>query len=189
MEDGARKQGAKYWLEKTPAHTLHAKFLAAEFPDARFFAVVRNYRDVVASNVHGFRNPQSALSWLRESVMTAVYEKVITQNEITIIRYEALQTDYERTIQVLLEKLGVHGRPVPQSRFDRNTSYTDIRPENTWWQIAAMTIGRWFILPLPSSIVEKAVIHWRGHRTGTLPPWFFARPGQPGERASQDTPE
>ena len=60
MDAAATKHGARYWLEKTPSHTLHARFLAESYPDAVLLAVVRNTGDVVASNVHGFGKPRSA---------------------------------------------------------------------------------------------------------------------------------
>ncbi len=125
MESGARQHGATHWLEKTPAHTLHARFLAAAFPDAIFIAVVRNYRDVVASNVHGFGNPKSPWTWFRESVVTAVYEKIIAQNKIAVVRYEMLVTDYEGTVQFLLQNFGIR-RPAR-----RKASLTGTLPTRT----------------------------------------------------------
>ena len=59
MEIGADRRGARYWLEKTPAHTLHARFLRRAFGDAVFLAMVRDYREVVASNVYAFGVPAS----------------------------------------------------------------------------------------------------------------------------------
>jgi hypothetical protein len=175
MEAGAKKKDARYWLEKTPAHTLHAKFLSGAFPDAIFIAVVRNYRDVVASNVHGFGNPASAWGWLWQSTMTAVYEKIVARNGVMVIRYEDLLTDYEGTIRSLMTRLGIERALVPQSQFQRNTLYQAAPPAKKQWQMIAMGLGRWFVLPLPRKLVEAGVMNWRSRRPGTLPSWFFPR--------------
>ncbi|MGH8223100.1 MAG: sulfotransferase family protein [Woeseiaceae bacterium] len=175
MEAGARKKGARYWLEKTPANTLQAKFLSDVFPDAILLAVVRNYRDVVASIVHGFGEPDSAQSWFWQSMVTAVYEKIIARNRGMVVRYEALLTDYEGTVLSMMRNLGIDSDVVPRSPFHRNTSYQDTPPRNTWWQLMAMAIGRWLVQPLPPWFVERAVIRWRDRTPGTLPPWFFAQ--------------
>jgi hypothetical protein len=179
MEAAARKSGAGFWLEKTPAHTLHAKFLSAAFPDARFIAVVRNYREVVASNVHGFGNPRSAWSWFRQSMLTAVYEKVIARNKVKVVRYESLLSDYSGTVLSVLKDLGIERKVAPMSGFRRNTFYNEAASRREWWQSVAMTVGRLLVQPFPSMLVEEAVIRWRSCKPGTLPSWFFPPDEEP----------
>ena len=187
MAAGARTKGAKFWLEKTPAHTLHAKFLSDSFPDARFIAVVRNYRDVVASNVHGFGDPDSAWNWFRQSIVTAVYEKIIARNKVKVVSYETLLTDYEGTIRSIMKYLGIDSEVIPHSEFQPNTSYKDTSRGTRWWQEMAMDAGRWLVQPLPARLVEESVVRWRGRRPGTLPPWFFAAGEHPRGDAGRDT--
>jgi hypothetical protein len=175
MEAGARTKGARYWLEKTPAHTLHAKFLAQAYPDAIFIAVVRNDREVVASNVHGFGKPSSVRCWFSHSLVTALYEKIIAASGVTVIRYENLATRYEETVRALLASLGVDCATVPRSAFGRNTLYRDAPPVIEWWQRAAAAAGRWLVLPLPGRLVEWAVTRALGRRPKSLPAWFFDR--------------
>lgn len=174
MDTAARQRGALFWLEKTPAHTLHAKFLRSAFPDARFIAIVRHHRDVVASNVHAFGHPRSVGSWIRHSMATAVYEKIIARNRLTVVRYESLLEDYEGTLLAILKSLGIERTTAPRSAFQRNTSYEDTPPRRRSWHAAAMALGRWPVQALPAGWIEEAMIRWREHTRGSLPPWFFA---------------
>ena len=178
MDAAASRHGARFWLEKTPAHTLHARFLLRAFPDAVFLAMIRDYRDVVASNVHAFGDPDSVRDWIWHSVVTVVYEKVITHNRIPVIRYSDLLADYPRTVRSILARLRVDRDALPQSRFDQNTSYQGARPRIRWWQSAAMMAGRWLIAPLPAGLVEAVVVRRQSRRSAALPPWFAARPGR-----------
>jgi Sulfotransferase family len=184
MEAAARNHGARFWLEKSPAHTLHAKFLAAAFPDARFFAVVRDYRAVVASNVHAFGEPRSAWSWFRHSLVSAVYEKVLARNRVPVVRYESLLSDYAGTVLSLLASLGIERGSTPQSAFRKNTFYEGAPPRREWWQSLSMAAGRGLIQALPAALVEEAVIRWRRRKPGILPPWFFP----PGTRIETARP-
>jgi hypothetical protein len=177
MESGAARRGARYWLEKTPAHTLHARYLAEAFPDAVLIAVVRDHRDVVSSLVHGFDDPKSARRWFWQSMLTAVYEKVIEQNGVLVIRYESLLDDYEGTVRAVLESLGIESDALPRSPYAPNTSHREDAPGLAWWQRLAIAAGRGAVRMLPSALVERAIIRWRERTPGSLPPWFFARPG------------
>ena len=173
MEIGAGRRGARYWLEKTPANTLIAMRLREDFPDAVFLAVVRDYRQVVASLVHGFGDPAAASHWFRQSILTAVYEKVIARSGAIVVRYESLERDYERTLRALLTRLGLPSDPLPRSGFRSNTLYAESRPALLGWQRLAMALGRWLVLPWPAWLVERAVLRRLERRPGMLPPWFF----------------
>jgi hypothetical protein len=175
MEEGSRRRGARYWLEKTPANTLHARYLADAFPDAVLIAVVRNHRDVVCSLVHGFDDPGSFRRWFWQSMLTGVYEKIIERNRVAVIRYESLLADYDGTVRAVLKVLGIESDPVPRSPHAPNTSHQAVSPRIEWWQRCAIAMGRGLVWPLPAALVEWAVIRWRIRTPGSLPPWFFAR--------------
>jgi hypothetical protein len=51
MDEFARRQESPIWLEKSPAHTKNALWLAEQYPSARFIGIVRNITDVVASSL------------------------------------------------------------------------------------------------------------------------------------------
>lgn len=173
MEAAAAKTGASYWLEKTPVHTLFAKFLSASYPDALLLAVVRDAREVVASNVHGFSDPGSAWTWFRQAAVTAIYEKILGRNRVLVIRYEDLRDDFQRTIRSIAEKLGVDAKSLTTNAHPRNSSYAGDMPRFMWWQIAAMACGRSLVHVVPGSVIEFAVEQWRKRKSGVLPPWYF----------------
>lgn len=174
MEAGARRKGARYWLEKTPAHTMHSRFLSEAFPDAVFVAVQRDYRDVVGSNVHGFGTPASAWNWFRHSAATAAYEKVIARRRAIVVRYEDLLADFAGTMQGLMAALGIAG-PAPPPAIERNSSFADAPPAFTSRQRVAMASGRWLVRMLPSAALERAIVAWRARTPASLPGWFPAR--------------
>lgn len=174
MDAAAARRNAEHWLEKTPAHTLRLRFLLGAFPDAVVIAVIRDYRAVVASNVHGFGRPASPWSWLRQSAVTAVYEKIICANEVFTVRYESLQGDYENTVRAVMARIGISQQAVPANVFARNTSFTGNAPQISWWQSAAMRIGRWMVWIWSAPLVERIVIGLLRRKKGYLPGWFFA---------------
>lgn len=51
MNEFARRQGAQFWLEKSPPHTKRALWLAEQYPEAQFIGIIRNVADVVASSL------------------------------------------------------------------------------------------------------------------------------------------
>lgn len=52
LDELARHEGARCWVEKSPEHVYHARAIADRFQGARFVYVVRDPRDVVTSIVH-----------------------------------------------------------------------------------------------------------------------------------------
>lgn len=49
MEGMCARQGARRWVETTPAHVLYMRQIAEAFPDARFVHLIRDGRDVAVS--------------------------------------------------------------------------------------------------------------------------------------------
>jgi hypothetical protein len=174
MDAASQRVGARFWLEKTPAHTLFARFLSESFPDAILLAMVRNARDVVASNVHGFGNPRSVWGWLRQAFVTGVYERIIARSRAHVIRYEDLRDDFRGTVRSITEQLGLPGDVgIVESAFDRNTSYNGHAPPISWWQIAAIGLGRGVARVCPGALIEIAAGRWNAQYARALPPWFF----------------
>jgi hypothetical protein len=176
MESMADGPEVRYWLEKTPANTLIARRLREAFPDAVFLAVIRDYREVVASLVYGFGNPAAASDWFRQSVLTAIYEKVIARSHASVVQYDALVRDYEGTVRQVLTLLGLTADPLPRSAFRSNSLYAEPPGAPRAWQSLAMLAGRWLVLPWPAALVERAVLRRFDRRRGRLPPWFFPAP-------------
>lgn len=182
MDAAARARSARFWLEKTPAHTLHARFLSREFPDAVILAVIRRAEEVVASNVHGFGDAGSAWTWFRQALATEVYERVARRNAALVVRYEDLCTDFPGTMSRVAGLLGLEPAVSTDSlAFARNTSYAGEVPRTRWWQSAAISAARFLVRLVPGALLEYAVDRWSARRRDApLPDWFFliARNGQ-----------
>jgi len=176
MEAAAHRHGARFWLEKTPAHTLLTAFLARSYPDAVLLGIVRDARDVVASNVHGFGNPRSFRAWLWQAVVTGIYERIVARdNRVYVIRYEDLRDRHADTVRAVARHLSLDDRAVPASRYASNTSYrSDEAPRIRGWQSTAIACGLLLARACPASWVDRLVNRWWFLRSATLPRWFFA---------------
>jgi hypothetical protein len=49
LDEVARRQGKSFWIEKTPDHLEHIKYIDAAIPQAKFIHIVRSGCDVIAS--------------------------------------------------------------------------------------------------------------------------------------------
>jgi hypothetical protein len=174
MQSAAAREGARYWLEKTPAHTLHARFLSRAFPGAILLAVVRDPRDVVASNLHGFGDPRSVWAWFRQAMVTAVYERIVRRAGAVVVRYEDLCADYRGTVASIARALGLEDPGVAEGAFERNTSYASGAPRPAWWQTAAVRAGGLLVKLVPGLLLDAGIDRWRARKTSAaLPDWFF----------------
>ncbi len=174
MDAAARRHGARLWLEKTPAHTLRARFLAREFPGAAFIGMIRSTPDVVASNVHGFGDPRSFLAWFRQAMVTTVCRRIIERMGATIVRFEDLRDDFDATVSRIAAVLGIDPAAVPRSVFERNTSFADGLPAIAPWQRLAMALGSGLVRLVPGPLLDRALDRWGTRKSGgALPDWFF----------------
>lgn len=175
MDAAAQARGAHFWLEKTPAHTLHARFIVRSFPDAFILAIVRRASDVVASNVHGFGDPRSLRAWFRQSLVTGIYEKVARGNASLVVRYEDLCDDFRGTMRIIESRLGLgKGSHLHDEGLGRNSSYSGVAPQLQWWQSAAIGAGQLLVSLVPAPLLQVAIEFWRKRkRSATLPDWFF----------------
>ncbi len=106
MERHAQKKGARYWLDKTPEHTLMIDKLAALYPDAKFVAIVRNAHDVMRSSMGrytaGTRQRRYILT--RGTLNLAQHNKEIRRfaersERIHILQFEAMKQDPGAVLQ------------------------------------------------------------------------------------------
>jgi hypothetical protein len=173
MEAAAHKHGARFWLEKTPAHTLLTRFLAESYPDARLIGIVREPHAVVTSNVHGFGNPRSLRAWFWQALVTGIYERMLARQDVYLIRYEDLRDRHAETVRALASHLGLDDQPVPATSYISNTSYRSSVPPLRRWQSAAIACGLLLARHWPASSLERLVNRWRCRRVAALPRWFF----------------
>ena len=107
----ADRQGKVRWGEKTPGNVFYVDVLLDMFPEARFIHLVRDPRAGVHSMIQaGQFGPDPVLCALnrRRFVLEggALLERVVPPAQRTLLRYEDLVQDPERTARELCEFLG-----------------------------------------------------------------------------------
>jgi Sulfotransferase family len=125
----ASRQGARYWLEKTPRHAIYIDQIAARFPRARFVLVKRDPSRTVRGQIAAFSAPGS--SHLRTVVAKALRYATDTRGvdrlsriagrRATVVRYEDLVRDFEGETARLQHSLGLDPCAL-RSDFERSTS-------------------------------------------------------------------
>ena len=139
MDAASEREGTRYWLEKSPHHTLLCDDLARDFPDARFLAITRDVTTLTASrlNAYGRVPRRSGRRWpalCRAGLANAFYGRIIERfcaanaERCLAVSFEALRADRAREIARIAAFLGVDGRPeLFQPRYPANSSFTGPR--------------------------------------------------------------
>lgn len=129
MDRYAGQSGARYWLEKTPSHTLHLDQIAHDFPDATFLCIHREAPETIGSMMNLFSSQSRSLP--RKAFVYCNYNKEIrsfrpkTGKKITI-EYAALKRDRETIIREVCSRLGIAFEPcLLQDNYTPNTSYRE----------------------------------------------------------------
>lgn len=105
------KQNASIIVDKNPIYTLHIQKLSEILPNAKFIAIVRDYRDNIVSRKKHFTG------WINSDTLHACawkmyYQEILAQkkklrNKMLIIRYEDIIQDTKNTIQKICDHLNV----------------------------------------------------------------------------------
>jgi hypothetical protein len=115
LDNKADAQGASIWLEKTPLHLHYVSLIEHYVPDVQFIHLIRDGRDVIAS-MHevshnhpeiwgGARSVEDCLSrWTSDIERTHRHTK---KSQHHVVRYRAVATDTEATLQRLCSALGI----------------------------------------------------------------------------------
>jgi hypothetical protein len=136
MDEFAARQPepARAWIEKSPAHTLIADALARDFPDARFVAIVRRHREVIASRLVVSGEPPPGYPGrvgrlLRLSRDCSLYERWLRRfcagdDGRALLTYEALTADPASELARACEVIGLEFEPAMLDLpWRRNTSF------------------------------------------------------------------
>ena len=186
MDNYAAKQGAAFWVEKSPAHTLEVELLATLYPDAKFIAIIRDLESVTASTLyHTEPGAPDAPSRQRHLISTVLnwthYNKVIKtfhakSDRMLLLRYKALRSDLKSVMQQICAFLEVDFDPamckqtfVPNSSFQ--TQKRDKALSVTEKKQVKLISGLANLIPLNviNYLYEKA----RRNKRQSLPWWFF----------------
>ncbi|MEM7219550.1 MAG: sulfotransferase [Pseudomonadota bacterium] len=104
-----RRDGARRWCEKTPMNALHIERLAAAFPDAQFFHIIRDGRDAALSfeRRFGYSPELSIFRWKRTVASARAQGERIGADRYMEMRYEALTDEPDAQMRRALEFLGL----------------------------------------------------------------------------------
>jgi len=125
---------AAAWIEKSPSHTLIADRLAREFPDAKFVAIVRRPREVIASRLAVSAHPPPAYPGrigrlLRLSRDCSLYERWLRRfcaggDDRVLLSYGALAAHPESELARACAVVGLEFEPeMLHLPWRRNTSF------------------------------------------------------------------
>ncbi len=103
----AQSQGKVRWGDKTPFHIDQLPLLNEIFPDAAVVGIVRHPGAVVASQIRRGRDFASAVrSWRRSNLrLVRAATRPPLRDRVTVLRYEDLVGDPEKTLRQLLDFL------------------------------------------------------------------------------------
>ena len=193
MDHYAAKQGAAYWLEKSPSHSVMVNQLAAIYPDAMFIAIVRDVEAVVASGValRASREPEFAENaWLRRRNIIRIvlswtyYNKTlkafgVRSERMSAVRYETLRADPANTLRSVCSFLGLSFEPrMLDQSFVLNTSFPNQTGRGQALsggekELVYFTQRLFSLIPLwILTLIDRTRRRMKKRRS--LPSWFFS---------------
>ena len=188
MNRYAESRGARYWLDKTPRHTLLVSDLAAMYPDAKFIAIIRDVHDVVNSTVsrygkrlmrfRGLRLAKATLSWTRHRKTIERFAE--DSDRIFVTSYEVLRNETEDVYRQMCAFLELEFEPTMlKQAYKSNTTFRPGRdrdktlsPADRRFIGAVATLGRFIPLPVLNSLGQERRLG--GDADNKLPQWFYS---------------
>jgi len=109
----AEKQGAIFFLDKTPRYHLIAHHLLDAFPEARFIILWRNPLATIGSRIHSFGGVWRLQNYqvdLFDGLVNLVRVREAYADRILAIRFEDMVSEPERVFKVVFEHIGLDFR-------------------------------------------------------------------------------
>jgi hypothetical protein len=189
MDAMAARAGNRFWVEKSPDHTLLATALAATFPAARFVCVVRDSRSLVTSRLAAYgRTPARGLKRKRDLLRGAAVNQLHarhlarfcrTCDRALLVSYGDLLRDPAGTRARIAAFLGSGLAPEAlESRYAPNTSHAGTATRRlSGLDVACIAMGDAIARLVPLGAL--AAVHARiGRRRGVAwPDWCWKRSG------------
>lgn len=187
MDRAAYKKRSRYWLDKTPEHTLLADQLAATYPDAKFIAITRNPYDVMRSNMGRYSGAkrQRRTALFRGTLNLVHHNKEIARfarrcERTKVVQFEDMRRQPERVFRDLINFLELDFEPsaleeayVPNTTFqaERRQQRDNVLSEGDKRLIKlALAVGGY--IPADGFRVARRLTD-QGVKT-PLPRWFFS---------------
>jgi len=184
MDVYAQRQGATYWLEKSPDHTVLVEKLSTIYPDAKFIAIIRDVEDVVSSTIVRYSRIKRRRLTIMQNVFGWVYNKKVIESfaeksdKIHVTRYERLKANTESVLREMCNFLEIDfDEAMLEQAFERNTSFKGGKDRQQVLSTREKDLIKWVarcaqVLPLPVMNQLKYVQSKIKSRRG-LPRWFF----------------
>ena len=182
----AQRKGSRYWLDKTPEHTLIADKLAALYPNAKFVAILRDAHDVMRSSIGRYgdktlRHRRYLLA--RGTLNLAHHNQEIRRfarrsERVHTVRFEDMKSDAEGVFRDVCRFLELDFEPgVLEEAYRPNTTFVRGRERNRVLsegdkRIVDLTMSVGKYLPVHFFRAVKRVTEFR--REKPLPQWFFS---------------
>ena len=203
MDEAARAKGARYWLDKTPEHTLVVDRLVAAYPEAKFVATVRDPFEVMGSNIGRYRGGgwRKRVALFRGTLNLVHHTKEIARfagrsARVRVVGFAALRQNPEEAFRELMDFLELEFEPgLLREVYPPNTTFHGARadqrgkvftPNDKRLIGSALKLGG--LVPTWGYRAARRLTH-RGSKA-PLPRWFFSMyppvlEAQPGERAAE----
>jgi len=199
MEEVARRRGCRFWLEKSPHHTLLSDELAEAFPDAFFVCVVRDPVTLIRSRLWAFGRvpppyPARLAALMRSSAAVSLYQRHLASfcsrcDRAILLRYEEMREDAEAAMKRVLSFMGEDFDPsVTRRRYRANTSFPSPQDKERAFGCRDRVAIRLFsaVLRLVPLSALRAIEERRARRRGLdWPQWCWKRRPRPGALSGQ----
>ena len=179
----ARREGKPRWGVKDPRNEFHADQILAEFPAARVVHMLRDPRDVIASQraMWGSRAQHivsTTHDW-RRSAALARRHQAVHRGSYAVVRYEDLVLDPARVVRDLCRTLDLDYRPAMLDLAGK-PRWPEGEGDDSRRAISAGRVARHLRDLAPG---EATYVEWRARRE--MDDWGYARatPAARGGRA------
>ena len=134
MDKYAEKESSKYWLEKTPYHSLYVKELSDYYPDAIFISIERDVVDKIKSHLKQHEKSSKLDSKLKGIIKGIISYRIVKvyldeldklPNKSVRLTFEELKNNKENTIQNLFRNLELnYYKELLEDKYRPNTSFS-----------------------------------------------------------------
>jgi len=183
-------QKCRYWLEKSPHHSMLADELAARFPKAKFVCVTRRSKSLIASRLAAYgRSPATGMKRvadiLRGCLANAYYARKLTafsdnRADRLMLCYDDFAADPQRGRQQLADFLSLETpAEALESKFAANTSHDrkSATRKISVFDRLLIQLGDCIGYVLPLQILAKLEGKRRAEKGVDWPDWVWLRSG------------
>jgi hypothetical protein len=185
MDRFAKTEETRYWMEKSPMHTLYMRHIGEVYPDARFVGIQRDPVDVAFSSLRNLGGEMSRVRRFVELFRVTLDKYVADRHmlrmrarwpdRVLIVRYEEMTRSPSPIIEQICVHLDLEVGDL-SSAYRANSSYSSNRQRRERSEVEVAWV-RWLhndALPLvPAGVLIALKNQSNQWQTRALPDWFF----------------